>query len=336
MVERLSQFCLVTACLLALAGGPALAQGQARLDPQQKLMAKRAAQLDAYRKLAERIMGLQLSSRTKVGEFVTESDEIATQMDHFIKGVRFKDTRYFSDGSVEVDAAVTIQQVVKEIKRIHDEVYDGERWEEDHFENIKKYTEQRVIEVTGAGAARTESQVPEPKDEPVVSGPERTRRTRQIDLPDIYSEYPPAERLKAKRAAELDAYRQLMERVYGLQVTSETHVEDFVTESDRIRGALEGSIKGARISNVRYAPDGVVEVEMKLTIQTLIKTVKKVHDEVYDGERWKEDHFEEIDKRTKRKVLTVLGTGALDTGGDESVDSGGRRSTTTEEVIIVE
>ena len=38
----------------------------AEVTPQQKLMAKRAAQLDAYRMLAERILGLELAGTTTV------------------------------------------------------------------------------------------------------------------------------------------------------------------------------------------------------------------------------------------------------------------------------
>ncbi|MBN2448065.1 MAG: hypothetical protein JXO22_15150, partial [Phycisphaerae bacterium] len=46
-------------------------------------------------------------------------------------------------------------------------------------------------------------------------------------------------RLKAIRAAELDAKRKLAEQVYGLRLTSETLVRDFVTEHDVIMSELD-------------------------------------------------------------------------------------------------
>ena len=50
----------------------------AATDAQNKLLAKRAAEADCYRKLAEIVYGLQLSSSTYVRDFVTENDEIRT------------------------------------------------------------------------------------------------------------------------------------------------------------------------------------------------------------------------------------------------------------------
>ena len=43
-------------------------------------------------------------------------------------------------------------------------------------------------------------------------------------LPEIWQKAGPRERLKATRAAELDADRLLAERIYGLQVDSETTI----------------------------------------------------------------------------------------------------------------
>lgn len=325
----------ITACLVLVAWSMIIGPGraQAEVSPQQKLMAKRAAELDAYRKLAERILGLQIKSDTTVRDFVTESDRIATKMDHFIKGVRITDTRYFDDGSAEIDAEVTIKKVVTHLKKTYDEVYKGDRWKRDYFEDITTKTKKKVLKVTGAGAPRVESDIPDPADEEIVVGLIKSR-SRATNLPEIYSQYPPAERLKAKRAAELDAYRKLMERIYGLEISSNTTVRDFVTENDVIHTRFSGELKGARISKVRYAPDGVVEVEVQITLQQVVTTIKRTCDEVYKGGRWTRDQFEDISKRTKRKVITVLGTGALDT---ERFTEGRRdRDDDSEEIIEYE
>jgi hypothetical protein len=326
---------MTMACILTGVTTPAAAQDW---TPQQKLMAKRAAELDAYRKIAERVLGLQIRGDSSVRDFVGESDDISAAMDHFIKGIRLSDPRYYDDGSCEVDAEVTIERVITEVKKIYDEVYKGGRWKKEEFEDIRKRTERKVLRETGAGAVRPESVIPDPKDQPIVA-PIVTGRPIRTALPDIYKQFPPNERLKAKRAAELDAYRKLLERIYGLQISAGTKVKDFVTETDQIRASTEGELKGVRTVGVRYAPDGVVEVEMAITIERVITTVKRVYDEKYQGGRWKKEYFDDIRKHTERKVITVIGTGALDTrgaAGDSTRDSGNTRVIEGDEVIVVE
>ena len=70
---------------------------------QKRLMARRAAIADGYRQFAELINGVRVDSETIVRDFVTESDTIRTQVSALVKGARMGDTRYMSDGSVEVD-----------------------------------------------------------------------------------------------------------------------------------------------------------------------------------------------------------------------------------------
>jgi hypothetical protein len=89
--------------------------GQGAIDPdnpnmaQARLMAARAAELDAKRKLAEQIMGFQLTSDTTVRDFVTEYDEIETDLDTYIQGAAVKSTRYTDDGIAEVTVEFPLQ-----------------------------------------------------------------------------------------------------------------------------------------------------------------------------------------------------------------------------------
>ncbi|MBT9543799.1 MAG: LPP20 family lipoprotein [Candidatus Sericytochromatia bacterium] len=70
---------------------------------QKRLMARRAAVADGYRQMAELINGVRVDSETIVKDFVTESDTIKIKVSALIKGAQIGDTRYLSDGSVEVD-----------------------------------------------------------------------------------------------------------------------------------------------------------------------------------------------------------------------------------------
>lgn len=74
-------------------------------------------------------------------------------------------------------------------------------------------------------------------------------------------------RLMVKRAAQADAYRQLAEIVNGVQVTSETDVKDFVTQSDTIRTRVSAVIKGMMPAGApRYLSDGSVEIDLKMPL----------------------------------------------------------------------
>jgi len=319
----------------------------AAISPHQKLMAKRAAELDAYRNMTERVLGLQVSSESKVLDFVGESDKIQTHMDHFIKGLRIDDdmTRWYDDGSCEVVVEVTLEKVIKELESSCDQYYRGGKWTKESFERMTTHTEDRVLTEIGSAAVREESVIPEPQGVPVVM-PLVNPRDQHIDLPDIYSQYPARNRLMAKRIATVDAYRKLVERIYGLKINADTRVIDFDNNmsSDAIRTRLSNEIKGMRTDDVRYQPDGIVEVQVSLTLEQVVTTLKKVCDEYYSetGKKIKTEKFEEIKKQTNHRTVTVLGMGSI-TGkgpGTESTsgmqaqpDTAGRRRTTTTEVI---
>lgn len=71
-------------------------------------------------------------------------------------------------------------------------------------------------------------------------------------------------RQMARRAAIVDALRNLGEIINGVRVDSETTVKNFVTESDVIRTQMSAFIQGAHIVSERELPDGSYEVVMQL------------------------------------------------------------------------
>ena len=320
---------LLAACLALPAVGPAglaapaaaqtstaTADTEVETTPQQKLMARRAAELDAYRLLAERILGFEIAADTTVRDFVGESDVIAAELDTFIKSVEITNVRHYSDLSCEVDAQVTLQQVITTLKAVSEKHDNGDdTLTEEDFARMTADAVEKVISVTGSGAAYAESDIPDPADAAITGPLLGTTEIIRLNLPPIFKKYPPAERLKAKRAAELDAYRKLLERVYGLEIDADTTVRDFITTNDRIRTTAEGVLKGVRFDNVRYAPDGVVEVGATLTLQQVISTIQKIYEKEYDGDNWTKTDFEKIREESVTKKLTVVGTGALDVEG---------------------
>lgn len=90
-------------------GAPGSTVGMAA--SQQRLMAMRAAKVDAYRSLAEQVYGFKLSGGTSVSSFAAQNDQIRAYVDTFIRGARVVSMTAIADGNyeatVELDLPVT-------------------------------------------------------------------------------------------------------------------------------------------------------------------------------------------------------------------------------------
>ncbi|WP_339806707.1 LPP20 family lipoprotein [uncultured Marinobacter sp.] len=86
-------------------------------------------------------------------------------------------------------------------------------------------------------------------------------------------------RLMARRASQLDAYRNLAERVYGTVVYGSSTVNDFVSRNDMFRTYVDSYIRGAKLVAVNEHSDGVVETVMELKLEPRFRQcVSKVSD----------------------------------------------------------
>ncbi len=78
---------------------------------QAKLMAYRGAELDARRKLSERLNGLTITSQTSVADFVAQDDRIRTAMlayqqgGHVVDGAR----KLLEDGTAKVTVEIELK-----------------------------------------------------------------------------------------------------------------------------------------------------------------------------------------------------------------------------------
>jgi hypothetical protein len=77
---------------------------------QQKLMAMRAAQVDAYRNLAEQVYGFRVWGNTAVSAFTTQNDIVRTYVDAFIRGARLVNMSTITDGNFEATVELEVSQ----------------------------------------------------------------------------------------------------------------------------------------------------------------------------------------------------------------------------------
>ncbi|MFH1942242.1 MAG: LPP20 family lipoprotein [bacterium] len=79
-----------------------------------------------------------------------------------------------------------------------------------------------------------------------------------------------AQRATALRAARVDAFRNLIETIKGVYLTSETVVENSMIASDVIRTRVEGALQGFRIIEPRYMSTGDVEVDVEVSLTGVV------------------------------------------------------------------
>jgi hypothetical protein len=73
-------------------------------------MAMRAAQVDAYRSLAEQVHGFRVWGNTAVSAFVTQNDSVRTYVDAFIRGARVVSMTAIGDGNFEATVELTLPE----------------------------------------------------------------------------------------------------------------------------------------------------------------------------------------------------------------------------------
>lgn len=87
-------------------------------------------------------------------------------------------------------------------------------------------------------------------------------------------------RLMARRASQMDAYRNLAERVYGTVIYGSSTVNDFVLRNDMFRAYVDSYIRGAKMVAVNEHSDGVIETVMELKLEPRFRDcVSKVPDD---------------------------------------------------------
>ncbi len=252
----------------------------ARCSARGRLMAERAARVVAMRRLAERIKGVHIASKTTVRDFVTESDEIAMGMRTFLRGAKEVGMRYHDDELiVEVEMAVKLRTVLAQLKSLTQTHLKGDTMKVRQIEQAMLTVKDQIITETGFGCPpqkylKSAVTVVEQQTIAVASdvptwATTSLSATGQGALSDNADSTAQA-KLMAYRAAELDARRKLAERINGLAITSHTTVRDFVTEDDQIETAMLTYQQGIRVvESSKSIEDGIATVRVEVDAKPL-------------------------------------------------------------------
>lgn len=271
-----------------ITAGPTLPEIWKNVPAAQRLQYVRAAELDATRILAERIAGIKLDGETTVKDLCAASDTVKGQLAASLKGVHTTEGPTFcDDGRVEVVRAVKVKNLIESIKT---QTVNGKKV----GATATLLTETEEIDALGNAAIKGS----------VGHG-----------------------RVKAKRAAEMDLYRKLAERIAGVQITSDSTMKDFAVEDDAIRASLCNVLKSAEMTGITYTDD-TASVTAKVKVGPLVRTI--VRTKSASGKVLK------VDEKVEQMEIEETGSGAASAAPAATDDTAATASEpTTEEVDTI-
>lgn len=119
---------------------------------------------------------------------------------------------------------------------------------------------------------------------------------------------PAQAKLMARRGAIVEGQRNLLEIIKGVNVTSETTVNDMITSSDFIYTRVDGVIKGAQMVGEPVEKDGFIEVKMRVPLYETNGVASAVYDNVPALKNVKtvNDVIAEVPPELKDQVLEGL------------------------------
>ena len=216
------------------------------LTPRMKLMAKRAAKVDALRNLSEIVYGLQLDTSSTVQNFVLKSDTIRSRLTVAIQRAREVAYQQLEDGTAEVTMEITLGTV---------ETILGRRLQYD----------QEMIEAVGYGVpsdiGRTQNPLP-PGGTVTATGYGLAPDER--GLSSVESD------LLGFRAAKNAALRNLAEKIKQIRITAQSTVRDYSVQSDTVRVRVNSVLDGARVISKKRLADSRYEVILETNISPLL------------------------------------------------------------------
>ena len=233
------------------------------MSPQARLMAERAARVDARLRLIERIMRLRLSATTQVRDFTPQSDLLTVALGDIARAAIETASNLRGDYPIaESTLRLPADQVEQAIKMLHRQYYKGAEITPQAIDKLAAELGSRDIVATGVGlpplvylsefAAASGREVP-------------TWATRAVEAgsrTDQDSDGGPIDPLRAARAAETAARQKLSQQIAKLSVGKQT-IGALAASSEAIRAGVDSLVAEAAVSHTRVEA-AYVEVTLRI------------------------------------------------------------------------
>ena len=87
---------------------------------------------------------------------------------------------------------------------------------------------------------------------------------------------PAQQRILSIKASKLDAYKVLMEQVYGQYLDANTTVSEMIVQSDTFRAKVQGVIYGAKLVSITPVGDDTYETTLSLS-NSVVDDLRKLY-----------------------------------------------------------
>ena len=87
---------------------------------------------------------------------------------------------------------------------------------------------------------------------------------------------PAQQRILSIKASKLDAYKVLMEQVYGQYLDANTTVSEMIVQSDTFRAKVQGVIYGAKLVSITPVGDDTYETTLSLS-NSVVNDLRKLY-----------------------------------------------------------
>ena len=124
------------------------------------------------------------------------------------------------------------------------------------------------LTVWGQDKAAKDKPAKDPKNAPGVNWAGQMIKATGSGAPDLSVKNPAQARLGAERAAMLDAMRNLLAQVKGIQINAEKKMDDAMKD-DKIKARVEGLLQGYKVLAKRYFSDGGIEIDLEVPVALL-------------------------------------------------------------------
>ena len=269
---------------------------------QMKLLAIRAAQVNASSRLADRVLAARLADGRTVGAVLGPAGDGEVALRLVLRSARLiGDPRVYSDGVAEVDVEVALDAVVQKVGQLCGAKPDAKT----DLPDLRAQAMDGYLRMEGRGRP--------PRD----ITPERVRKVeaaRPDELPEMFpagwERVTALGRVEAGSRARVQAYAALASQVRGLRLGSTRTLGELVAGAPVAESILDTYMRGLPVAGApRMMPDRVAEVDVAAPVRDLIRVLKDVRAVAPADSRWPEDEVDQLSVNLKTDRLVATGHG---------------------------
>ncbi|MCD6221349.1 hypothetical protein J7K25_04250 [bacterium] len=285
------------------------------ITPREKILAERAAVIDAYTRLVKNVKGCNVEGYATVSEAVTEFMYLGVNTEAFVRGARIVDKGCDKDGFAWAVVKISLKTVIENLDEIQRKLIEDGRIKINYkFKKELIETKPVIVTAVGFGAAKNVKidNTIQPSSDELKWGPiaEARRAMSKIKIPCTTQQF-----ILALRRAENQAILQLAEEVKGFKVIRDLLAVNDITEVDLEQIDAKAFVQGATFSNIDATPEGNVLVTVKLRIRNIVEDTNEVIRKI-KGRRLKSIRIERKILDTVLKQTGVSSCKTSETGGE--------------------